>query len=153
VTEKGKALDVHGVEGRKVVHLPAEEGQLSNPTAQTSQSPSPPEAKRFGSWTLLSIDALGKRALCRCACGAVREVNKLALETGVTRSCGRLPYEARPAPQPPPTFAGEAAMLAARASRKRHKGGVTCHERADLPPVHRRRSIAPKTRTSRGAIA
>jgi hypothetical protein len=45
------------------------------------------EPERFGSWTLLKIDAVQKRAVCRCKCGLVREVAVDALRSGIARSC------------------------------------------------------------------
>ncbi len=29
---------------------------------------------RFGAWTILAVDPLGRRAACRCACGRVQQV-------------------------------------------------------------------------------
>jgi hypothetical protein len=53
--------------------------------------------RSFGAWTVLAIDAVGKRAACRCKCGAVRQVAITALENGECASCGcsPLPREQR----------------------------------------------------------
>jgi hypothetical protein len=53
------------------------------------------DGKQFGAWTLIKIDATGKRGLCRCQCGAIHEVAVAALESGVCRSCGCAPLQAR----------------------------------------------------------
>lgn len=42
---------------------------------------------QFGAWTLIRFDAVGKRAVCRCRCGVVREVAADALRGGLTTSC------------------------------------------------------------------
>ena len=44
--------------------------------------------KKFGVWTVLSTDASGKRAVCRCMCGAVQVVSVEALSSGNSTSCG-----------------------------------------------------------------
>jgi hypothetical protein len=44
--------------------------------------------KRFGSWIVISADATGKRAGCRCACGTVRVIAVEALTSGASTSCG-----------------------------------------------------------------
>jgi hypothetical protein len=44
--------------------------------------------KCFGSWTVVSADATGKRAGCRCACGTVRVIAVEALASGAITSCG-----------------------------------------------------------------
>ena len=44
--------------------------------------------KCFGSWTVVSADATGKRAGCRCACGTVRVIAVEALASGASTSCG-----------------------------------------------------------------
>ena len=47
--------------------------------------------RRFGSWTVLGADPTGKRIVCRCACGRVRQVALAALELGESLSCGCAP--------------------------------------------------------------
>jgi hypothetical protein len=44
--------------------------------------------QQFGAWEVLSLDATGRRAGCRCRCGTVREVAVAALTDGTSRSCG-----------------------------------------------------------------
>jgi hypothetical protein len=44
--------------------------------------------KRFGSWMVISADATGKRAGCRCICGTVRVIAVEALASGASTSCG-----------------------------------------------------------------
>jgi hypothetical protein len=45
------------------------------------------EPQRFGAWSVVKIDAVGKRAVRRCCCGLVREVPIEALGSGLSRSC------------------------------------------------------------------
>ncbi len=75
----------------------------------------------FGSWTLIQTDSLGKRALCRCACGAVREVSIEALESGATRGCGCSAGDASLGVVGQATFAATAAAERIVA-RGRHRG-------------------------------
>ena len=81
--------------------------------------------QRFGRWTVVGFaDArTAKRALCRCDCGAVREVSFEALTTGLSIACAT--------GQPPRNLSdshgGErfAAGLAAseiRGAKRRHHG-------------------------------
>ncbi len=42
----------------------------------------------FGFWTVISADATGKRAACRCVCGTVRVIAVEALASGASTSCG-----------------------------------------------------------------
>jgi hypothetical protein len=50
---------------------------------------SPDGPRRIGSWLVLGVDSVGKRAACRCAdCGAVREISVEALEW-VACDCAR----------------------------------------------------------------
>jgi hypothetical protein len=43
----------------------------------------------FGSWTITSIDASGKRATCVCVCGVARVISVQALKSGsAAPSCG-----------------------------------------------------------------
>jgi hypothetical protein len=74
----------------------------------------------FGSWTLIQTDSLGKRALCRCICGAVREVSIEALESGVSRGCGCSARDASPGAAGQATFAATAAaeQFVARGRRR-----------------------------------
>lgn len=44
--------------------------------------------KELGAWTVMSTDASGKRAICRCACNAVQWIAVEALADGSSTSCG-----------------------------------------------------------------
>ena len=44
---------------------------------------------KIGDWRVVAVTF--KRALCRCACGAVHEVSIAALESGASESCGCRP--------------------------------------------------------------
>jgi hypothetical protein len=44
--------------------------------------------KHFTAWTVLSTDATGKRAACRCVCSRVQVIAVDALTGGSTTSCG-----------------------------------------------------------------
>lgn len=46
--------------------------------------------KKFGHWEALTI--ANRRALCRCRCGAIREVAISALTDGSSTSCGCMPF-------------------------------------------------------------
>jgi hypothetical protein len=47
-----------------------------------------PTGQQFGAWTVINADATGKRALCSCSCGAIREVAVAALLDGISIGCG-----------------------------------------------------------------
>jgi hypothetical protein len=53
--------------------------------------PTPVEAapvQRFGRLIVLSIDATGKRSVCSCDCGNIRQFSVEAIRDGAIRSCG-----------------------------------------------------------------
>jgi hypothetical protein len=43
--------------------------------------------RRIGNWLILGVDAVGKRAACRCDCGRVAELSLQALEAGSIPLC------------------------------------------------------------------
>jgi hypothetical protein len=51
--------------------------------------------RRFAAWTSLGADATCKRIVCRCRCGAVRQVAIEALQSGQSLSCGCSPLSLR----------------------------------------------------------
>jgi len=59
----------------------------------------------FGSWTVHALDRTRKRVLCRCACGAVRELGVTALITGQSLACGLCTATPRPKSPPANSFA------------------------------------------------
>ncbi len=65
---------------------------------------------KFGAWVVIGIDAAGKRAGCRCACGRVQTISVAALEDGSSRSCGC---------QPPPR--AQRAAFRAEIERRRRR--------------------------------
>lgn len=65
---------------------------LSPPATPAVRRTAPVEpGERVGSWTVISADPSAKRAVCACACGAVRQVGFKALATGESESCGCAP--------------------------------------------------------------
>lgn len=44
--------------------------------------------RKFGEWNVISIT--GTRALCKCSCGTMREINKYDLLRGKSKSCGHM---------------------------------------------------------------
>jgi len=75
--------------------LAARIGRTATTSSATRQPDPPPvdgEAglvgKTFGFLTVVSTDALRKRAVCSCRCSSVREVSVEALLSGACRSCG-----------------------------------------------------------------
>ena len=74
----------------------------------------------FGSWTVASVDSLGRRAVCSCACGLVREVAVAALMDGSSVGCG---CRATPRPSSAPQSRVSETVAAEFASaRRRHRG-------------------------------
>ena len=61
------------------------------PTALEKQRITSEPGPRFGHWQVLVIDKSGKRATCRCICGAVHAVAIAALKNGDCTSCGCKP--------------------------------------------------------------
>ncbi len=55
----------------------------------------PTPGARFGAWTVMEVDATGRRAVVRCACGVRRLVACEALLDGSTRGCGGCPQTPR----------------------------------------------------------
>ncbi len=43
---------------------------------------------RFGFWSVLTTDPLGKRAMVECVCGARRTMSLPVLQSGASSSCG-----------------------------------------------------------------
>jgi hypothetical protein len=66
--------------------------------------------ERLGSWMVISADANGKRAGCRCVCGTVRMIAVEALASGASTSCGCQ----RLAPEQSQALRDEAARLRLR---------------------------------------
>ncbi len=110
------ARDPHVV----VISLPGGDGgdAIKNEgPPQTSRPPAVAPGARFGRWTVLRIDSVGKRALARCGCGEVRQPAVSALRDGsVMRGCGSCSSSLEP------TFAAHAAAASALAARRRHRG-------------------------------
>jgi hypothetical protein len=82
--------------------------------------------RRYGAWITIRADATGRRILCACACGTVREVGLEALQSGQSQGCGC--SRTFTAPKPPaanraPGFAADLAALEGQASSKWHHGG------------------------------
>jgi hypothetical protein len=76
--------------------MPAHHSAASNwPQQRTKEErakpPSTPvqsDFQRFGRLVILSIDATGKRSVCRCDCGAIKQFSVEAIRDGAIRSCG-----------------------------------------------------------------
>jgi len=66
----------------------------------------PTTGARFGAWTLIGIDPLGKRITARCDCGAIWQLGIGALEAGDTLGCG-CALTPRPKRSPRSTFAAK----------------------------------------------
>jgi hypothetical protein len=88
------------------------------PTATPTDAP-----VRFGSWVLIKLDAVGKRALCRCKCGLSREVAVTALHSGLSRACEACDVRGRGAPiERDRAFAYDLARDAGVVAAGRHRG-------------------------------
>jgi hypothetical protein len=87
-------------------------------------SPASPEMpaglRRVGVWWIIAVDAVGKRATCKCAnCGSVRENTTESL-SWLLCGCARRQAADRSAD---PTFASDIALVESRASARRHRTG------------------------------
>ena len=80
--------------------------------------------KRFGSWTHIGfVDArTAKRALCRCDCGALRELSVEALASGNAVPCSSCEPPRNLTDPRSRTFAREVADMASRGARRRQFG-------------------------------
>jgi hypothetical protein len=82
------------------------------------------DAARYGGWKLIGYadQRTLKRAICRCTCGAVRELSSEALAGGQIPVCGVC--------QPPlaanhhydRSFASDLAITETRGARRKHQG-------------------------------
>ena len=76
----------------------------------------------INSWTIAALDSTGKRALCSCACGTVREIAVAALMDGSSTGCGcRQTPRPRAAPQ---SRVSEMVSSEFAAGRARHWGRI-----------------------------
>ena len=74
----------------------------------------------YGSWTIASVDPLGKRATAQCACGTVAQISTDALTSGASSGCGcRQTPRPRSAPQ---SRAAEFVAGEFASGRRRHRG-------------------------------
>ncbi len=84
-------------------------------------------AASFGAWTVASLDAVRKRALCVCRCGTTALLSYPALVSGLTTGCGcrQTPtiVQATADGRRAATFAADLAAAEGRGAWKRHKGG------------------------------
>jgi hypothetical protein len=85
-----------------------------------------PEAapQRFGRWRVVGFadTRTAKRALCKCDCGAIREVSYEALTTGLSIACSSC-FPPRNLSDPSSrTFASDLAASETRGARKRQFG-------------------------------
>jgi hypothetical protein len=86
--------------------------QLGNPfSLNTAQNKAPVVGRKFGHWTAVWTDPLGKRIHCQCVCGRVRVLGFDQLEAGAISSCGCRP----PSLQEREAFRGERARRKAGA--------------------------------------
>ncbi len=59
--------------------------------------------RQFGAWTVVGFaDRMGRHALCRCTCGAIRTIARDALESGESQGCGCTKTPSRHAPKRAP---------------------------------------------------
>jgi hypothetical protein len=84
-------------------------------------------AARYGAWTVIGAsDPLGRRVVCRCACGETRTIAREALEAGDSLGCGcRLtPPRPKAAAQATPAspFSNSIAGIERLGARGRHHG-------------------------------
>jgi hypothetical protein len=82
------------------------------------------EVQRFGGWRLIGYadQRTLKRAICRCDCGAVRELSSEALAVGQIPVCEVCVPPLAPNHRDGPSFARDAAQAEGRSARKRHFG-------------------------------
>ena len=105
---------------------------FTQPDAKTSASTLPDvELRRFGRWAVINTDTVGKRALCRCDCGALREIAIAALADGSTTSCGCGPSRSRP-----PTRRGASTFASAIAGAESGAAIQTFELRAHLHKIY-----------------
>src|SRR5208337_4973386 len=71
----------------------AKHRQTASPSApgpSTGPNPLDPSGiagRHFGAWTAVKADATGRRILCTCCCGTVREIGCDALLSGESTGC------------------------------------------------------------------
>jgi hypothetical protein len=83
--------------------------QLGNPFKPVgAKNKAPVVGRKFGYWTAVWTDPLGKRIHCQCVCGRVRVLGLDQLEAGAISSCGCRP----------PSLQERVALRGERARRK-----------------------------------
>jgi len=79
---------------------------------------------KFGAWTVHGLDRTRKRVLCRCDCGAVRELGVGALVNAETLGCGCRLSGPQPRLRASDSFASSLAETEAHGASRRHRGGA-----------------------------
>jgi hypothetical protein len=108
--------------------------EATRPDGKTQTEPA---AVGYGRWTVLQVDAVGRRALCVCVCGEVRQLAVAAIRDGsVVRGCGSCSSSLDPTKraEAKPTFAAYAPVGRRGRAHQTPRRGKDQQVRLSRPP-------------------